>query len=385
MESSFAALPPLHPACRISVAIPACDEADSIEKTIAAFGRQHAIDGSLLPPGLFEVIVFANGCSDRTASLARAAARCRPGIHVVEAFSGARSNNVGLARKLVMDRAAARLIEAGLGGGIVASTDADTVVDDDWIAWLERESRDVEAVAGHVLISDDEQAAMLAPVRLLYARELAFRRWIADVETLLDPRPEDPAPRHASFVGASFGVRAETYRAAGGMLPLPRLEDLAFSQALQRIDARIRHSVAMRATTSARVRPRVEGGFGTFIADIVERGRRRDTFLVEPAEFWIDTFAGRAALRRYWNGAQTELDGEIISASFGLPAAEWRPLVDRSEWFGTVLERVAARAAQTRPGYAPVPVEDAIAALRALATSRNAATPTRTSAASGAG
>jgi hypothetical protein len=387
MQSGFAWLPPADPGCRITVAIPAKNEAALIERTLAAFSAQRALDGTPLPADAFELIVFANDCHDDTAACVRDVARRagRRAIYVVEAELPVQHANVGMARKLVMDFAAARQRARDARDGIVASVDADTIVDAEWIAWLAYEMRGAEAVAGHVTIGEADLAAMQAPQRVLYARELAFRRAIADLEACLDPRPEDPPPRHASFVGASFAVREDVYLAAGGIVPLPRLEDLAFSEALRRIDARIRHSLRVRATTSARERPRVEGGFGTFVADLAERGRRRDTFYVAPAASWLETFTTRGALRRIWHGAGSASDAEIVSMTFGLSPKLWRPLVDVSLPFGTVYARIEACAARTRRYYAPVPVEEAIAALRAATTSLNPATPTRTSAASGAG
>lgn len=380
---AFADLPPLKSGTRISVGIPARDEAAFIARCLGAFAGQRDLDGRALRPGGFEIVVYANGCRDATAAVAVTAGRAMPNVrvHVVEAAADA-DERVGSARKRVMDAAAQRLLAAGLPRGIVGSVDADTVVAPTWIAWLDREMRDADAVAGTVSIGEGERAAMHAHVRVLYVRELTYRRLVAEAEAELDPRPEDPAPRHASFVGAAFGVTARAYCEAGGIPPLARLEDAAFAAALRRIDARIRHSLRLRATTSARMRPRVDGGFGTFVAHLAERGARGGTFLVEPGRYWLDSFAARAALRRIWGGGDDATDVDAVAARYALDERTWRPLVDLRAPFGATLARVEAAATRV---YAPEPVEAALAALRHAAASRKPATPTRTSAASGAG
>jgi glycosyltransferase involved in cell wall biosynthesis len=387
MHPAFLTVPPLRPGCRISVTIPARNEAGHIERTLMAFAAQRGIDGAPLPPHFFEVVVLANGCRDDTAARARDVARANPHlpINVVEVHLQPRVAHVGTARKLVMDFAARRMLGGARSSGLITSNDADTIVDPAWIAWLERESREADAVAGFVTIGDRELAAMQAPVRVLYSRERAYRRLLAALEAVVDPRPEDPTPRHGAFVGACFGVKADVYLAAGGMVPLRRLEDQAFVAALHRIDARIRYSLRVRATTSARVRSRVAGGFGTFVADLVARGERRESFHVEAARESLDTFAARAALRRIWNDAEKPGDCEVVTSIFRIRAAVWRPCIDRALPFGRASERIATLAASTRRRYARVPVEDAIRALRAAAASSKAVRPMRTSAASGAG
>lgn len=385
MHPAFLAVPPPAPGCRIIVTIPARNEAAHIEPALLAFAAQRSIDETHVTP--FEVIVLANGCRDDTAARARDVARENPHlpIHVVEVHLPSRVAHVGTARKLVMDFAAERLQSVSCSGGLIASNDADTIVAPDWIAWLEREAREADAVAGFVTISDPELAAMQAPVRALYSRERTYRRLLAELEAAIDPRLEDPAPRHSAFVGACFGVKAHAYEAAGGMVPLRRLEDQAFVAALRRIDARVRHSLRLRATTSARVRSRVAGGFGTFVAHLVARGECRESLYVEAGEEWLDTFAARAALRRIWNDGAGPGDAAAVTRIFGISAALWRPCVDRALPFGNAYERIATLAATTRRRYARVPVEAAIVALRAAAASSNPVTPMRTSAASGAG
>jgi hypothetical protein len=251
--------------------------------------------------------------------------------------------------------------------GIIASTDSDTVVDRQWIAWTLREARAADAVAGQVAIAPADQARLLAPVRLLYARELSYRRSVAEIEALLDPLPEDPLPRHNAFVGASFAVTAQTYIAAGGLPPRRRLEDLHFSYALRRIDARIRHSPCVRATTSARIAARVDGGFGSFIASLHQCAERGETFSVEHPQCTLDRLERRCALRRVWHAGARNSDELVALAERLRPRTppDWPRLLAGAATFGAFDEYVTAL--YPPPQQPDVNVEIAIETLRVAA------------------
>jgi len=386
IDPAFKHWAPPRPGCRLTVTIPARNEARLLRRALDALAAQRPLEGDPPAIGTFDAIVFVNNSNDATVEIASAFAAAHPELPVAVACAelAAGEAHVGTARKRVMDAAAARFLAAGAPHGLVATTDADTVVAPDWIAQIYAAAAHADAVAGYVALGESEQAKLHAPVRLLYSRELSYRRAIADVEALIDPQPHDPAPRHASFVGAAFAVTARTYRAAGGVPALPALEDQAFARALLRIDARIRHSTLVRAATSARTIARATGGFGTFIAGLHERGKTGDTFYVEHPRQILEEFESRAALRRIWNAADDAFDRETVSGIFGCDETRWLPLVDAALPFGECYERVAALA-PGRTVYAPVPVEVATAALRAASYSANAASPTRRRAASGAG
>jgi hypothetical protein len=57
------------------VAIPANNEAERVETCLAALAAQREGRGRPLPNGAFEIIIFANNCSDGTAEIASAMAR----------------------------------------------------------------------------------------------------------------------------------------------------------------------------------------------------------------------------------------------------------------------------------------------------------------------
>jgi hypothetical protein len=382
---SLATFAPPAAACRLTVAIPARDEVRLLGNALEALASQRSIAGGALPPGLFDVIVFANNCRDATVDVARSFAAAHPAVPTEVVYADLPSGlaHIGTARKLVMDLAASRFVASGRPRGIVATTDADTVVDTRWVAATLHESASVDAVAGHVTIAEAELATLLVPVRLLYSRERAYRRALADAVAALDPLPHDPAPRHASFVGASFAVAADTYFAAGGLPPLALLEDRTFFEALCRIDARVRHSLLVRAQTSGRRAGRVDGGFGAFVAHLYERGRSGETFFVPDPRTTLDEIELRALLRSVWWGEADEFDVQRATEILGGATASWLPLVDASKPFGAVYEAVCGRG--TFRAYELVPVECATAALRDAVAARNAPSATRITAASGAG
>jgi glycosyltransferase involved in cell wall biosynthesis len=352
----------------VTVCVPARDEAQLIGRALHALHAQRGIDGRPLPTDFFDIIVYANNCRDGTAEVVRALARttAHPPIHVVEESLAADRAHIGYARKRVLDIAARRFAGAARFDGIIASIDSDTVAAEDWIAWIVREMAGRDAVAGSVTLAESEQGRLLAPVRLLYAREVAYRRILAEVEALVDPRPEDPAPRHGSFVGASFAVNARAYFDAGGLPPLRRLEDVAFARALHRIDARVRYSPLVRATTSARLVARVDGGFGTFMAELQAHAHRGTSFTVEHPRRTLDDLEARAAVRRIRAGAPRPADVARVSDIFGLASTAWLPLVNAATPVGTSFERIAEQAAGRRD-YPPERVENAIETLRAVA------------------
>ena len=91
VSDRFAALPAPRPSCRLTVAIPARDE--RARRSPARSPRWPASAGWTAPPlapDLFDVVVFANDCRDRTAQVARARGAPHLAVHVVEGALPAR-------------------------------------------------------------------------------------------------------------------------------------------------------------------------------------------------------------------------------------------------------------------------------------------------------
>jgi len=266
--------------CVLSVVIPVRDEEDRLPQTLAALAEQHDADGRPLDPERYEIILLVNNSSDRSASLARSFAAEHPAValHVVEIELPDDEAHVGRARRLLMDTAARRLPPAG----VIATTDADTIVAPDWIAMMLAEfSTGADAVMGRILVDPEGFADHPPAARLFHLRDVTYRSLVTELEARLAPDPFDPWPRHFQHFGPSIAVTVETYRLAGGMPPLPYLEDVAFYEALRRIGARIRHAPSVRVVTSARPQGRTGFGFAVQLRLWSEMGGRREQFMVE--------------------------------------------------------------------------------------------------------
>jgi glucosyl-3-phosphoglycerate synthase len=253
-----ATLPAPRDSVRAVVVVPAHNEELRIGRCLEALTSQEEVSGEE-----FEVIVVLDACDDATAARVsdfkghiwpvksegdRRAGGGGPEIHtVVGPGQGA-----GPARATGMDIGCARLEALGRHGGLLASTDADSVVAPDWIArQLEAVAGGAEAIGGEVVL-DPVEAAALPPAIL------------ADREAQLAARTRDAAARgpaeHAHFSGASLGVTPDAYRRAGGMAWMAALEDQELEDRLFAAGVTIHRLRPVSVVTAARTEGRAERG-----------------------------------------------------------------------------------------------------------------------------
>lgn len=265
MDGAFGHVPRARADCRLTVVIPARDEAATIERTLAALAAQRTLRGDPLDGATYDVLVYANNCTDATAECVRAFARGRqPRIFVAEERLAGEHAHVGTARKRAMDAAAARY--GNRRRAVLAATDADTRPAADWVAATLAEIAAADAVMGRIFVDRSDWNALPLHTRRMLLDEDAYQLALARVRALLVPREHDPWPHHWQRSGPSFALTVEAYRRAGGVPPLPALEDIALYDALVQSGARIRHSPRVRVWTSGRTLARARGGFGTRIA-----------------------------------------------------------------------------------------------------------------------
>ncbi|MGH2868179.1 MAG: glucosyl-3-phosphoglycerate synthase [Solirubrobacteraceae bacterium] len=226
------------------IVIPAHDE----EATIDACLR--ALAGQTVGVHAFETILVLDNCQDATPARAGLAA-AELGLAVRMVIGPGRG--AGAARRLGMDLAAERLLAAGQPDGLIASTDADSQPEPDW---LERQLHHVRAgaraVAGLVELDPDEGTELPVGVRRRRERDA--------VDRLDRVRELDPAAEHHHFAGASIGITAAAYRHVGGLEPLQALEDAAFATRLHERAVPILRTRDVRVRTSARSRGRASRG-----------------------------------------------------------------------------------------------------------------------------
>jgi glucosyl-3-phosphoglycerate synthase len=251
-------------ALRAVVVIPARDEQALIARCLAALAEQCGVERDQ-----YELIVVLDGCCDGTAEQVAgfAAQVCGPAIHTVEL---ARHVGVGRARRTGMDIACRRLFEAGHDEGLIASTDADSVVADDWLLrQLELVERGAVAIGGRIELIEEERRR-LTPLALAERERQAAVR-LGEARSALGA---GGLGEHHQFSGASLALTAATYRRCGGLPVRAALEDEALEAELRTRGVPIHRSGQVRVMTSARTEGRAPRGLARDLAGTEWRARR---------------------------------------------------------------------------------------------------------------
>jgi hypothetical protein len=336
------------------IAIPVRDEEERLPAYLRALARQRERSGRSISPTQVRIVVFANNCSDRSASLARKlGGGLSLDVRVVEARLPPAIAHAGSARRAAMDLAEAWLVEAGESDGVILTTDADSQVAPNWIAEnLAAFAAGAEAVLGRI---DLDEEGIYLPEALHRRGELedTYERLLTELSWLLDPLEHDPWPHHATISGASLGITRAAYCRVGRLPRVPLGEDKALIALLSRHDARIRHCPTAHVITSGRTDGRAPGG----VADTLGvRSREPDAFCDDALEPFCAAFAraawrgrlrrqhgaGRLALDQDWAAklgiSPREVKDIIQESAFG---AAWGAIEDRSPLFARRLLRPA--------------------------------------------
>ena len=357
-------LPPPRAELRLSVIIPAKNEAAALPATLASLAAQTDLCGRPLPAGSYEVLVLANNCTDATAAVVRQQARRFPQLvlHTAQVRLPAAQAHVGRARRLLMDAACARLEQVGHPAGIIASTDADTRVAPTWLAATEAEiAAGADAVGGRILTEINERA--LLPLRRIQLRDAAYRQLCARLEDLLDPAPADPWPRHHQHFGASLALTTRAYRRVGGLPEVRFLEDEALCQALRRHDLALRHSPGVQVLTSARRQGRVEVGLSWQLGEWLNMSRQqREPHVDNPVQL-AALWRVRPLLRAQW-AARPVHPCRVLAGRRGLPPAALLARVQLAATVGGLWEWVLKNSPAAT--VAPLPLSRALLALPML-------------------
>lgn len=295
---------PPNPALEVCVVVPVRDEEETLPAALDALARQTTLQGKPLDLRCCEVLILANNCRDHSAALARHFAQSRSclTLHVVETTLPPQWANIGAARRLVMDEACRRLLRLGKAHGVIASTDGDAEVGQNWLAQTLREfGRGADAVGGRIRIKaasgDDPDARRYA------WRNAVYQRGLVRLESLIDPDPADLWPRHHQFFGGSLAVTADAYCRVGGLPIIPCLEDMALERALMRQDMRVRHSPSVRVQASARQAGRVDLGMASQLRTWGEMGRAQTPHCVQQPQAVETRLRARALLRQWRHSA----------------------------------------------------------------------------------
>jgi glycosyltransferase involved in cell wall biosynthesis len=211
-----------------AVVVPAHNEQDLLPGCLAA------LRAGVLPPT--EIIVVADACTDHTARIAAEA-----GAEVVTVTAG----NVGRARAAGM----AHALRHGGAGLWLATTDADSRVPPDWLAWHARHAAlGTDLLVGTVAVSDWSPW----PEAVRYAYERRYRTTRGHVH------------------GANLGCAGEAYQGLGGFAGLDHDEDRDLVTRATRAGLRVRYDATCPVLTSARRTARAPSGFAAHLASVAE-------------------------------------------------------------------------------------------------------------------
>ena len=250
-------LSPPHPALRACVVVPARNEQDLIACSLRALAAQTGIE-----PHEYEVLLVLDACTDSTAERAREAADAHPllRLHLLDG-PGLGS---GHARRAGMDAACERLTGLGRPGGLIASTDADTVVAHDWLSvQLDAAERGARAIGGRIALGPGSLPQTVLRWHSERGRS-RHQKLLADPDRL-------GAAEHWQFSGASLALTAETYAKVGGLEPRATLEDEDLEKILRKERIPIERLLSVRATTSSRLEGRASQGLAYDLAAAASR------------------------------------------------------------------------------------------------------------------
>jgi len=222
----------------VLVAIPARNESTSIGRCLASIDQAAAHCRAPV-----HVVVAADSCHDGTA----AAARDHPTSHLTVRVVEGQWRGAGRAR--------AAAIRSAFGHGYpddattwIANTDADCVVDVNWLGrQVHHATQGACAVAGVVALD-----GATTPTNLL-------AKFAADYRV--------GGRTHHHVHAANFGIRADVYRLVGGWSEHTVVgEEHDLWRRLNGADLPLRQPPDLRVTTSSRTASRVPGGFATYLA-----------------------------------------------------------------------------------------------------------------------
>ncbi len=307
------------------VAVPVRDEEERIGLCLDSLARQEGVDFADMA-----VVLLVNNTTDGTAGQVRALAPHAPYVtwmHRVDLPPG--QANAGWARRLAMDAALA----LAAPNGLLLTTDADTLVNDDWAASNRREvAAGADAVAGYVM-ADPMELMQLDPAVLDRGRlEWQYQQLAAELVARVDREAHDPWPRHNQNCGASAAITVAAYKAIGGLPPKPVGEDRALFEEVRRQDGRVRHSLEVQVVTSARTDGRACGGLADEIRLRTDPDHPCDEAL-EVATSTLRRALWRCEMREAWTAAR--LDPERWARRLRVPELEFRHALQRPH-FGQV-------------------------------------------------
>lgn len=218
------------------VVVPARDEAELLERSLAALG---VAVWTARRRGLRCVVrVVLDACTDDSALVA-----ARHPFTVVHSDAGV----VGTARAIGIASALRDLGGVPRSRVWIANTDADSAVPPNWlVSFADLAAEGADIVLGTVRPDFTELSAQYRA------------NWL---------RTHQPGSPAGNVHGANLGIRASTYAASGGFAGVAEHEDVMLIDRCRRLRARIVASDAAEVATSGRTTGRTPGGYAAFVRE----------------------------------------------------------------------------------------------------------------------
>lgn len=280
----------------VAIAVPVRNEAERLPNLLDALARQVGA-----PP--FTLVLFFDNCDDDGPAIVDQRAPALPFPIVTGRCDTGAPPNAGLARQRAM-----ALALSLAPGGVLMTTDADSLPASDWISANLAGLMRADVVAGRILHGFDHAASPQARLEGYYDRLHALRRRI-------DPVPWEAVETHHWTSAASLAMRSDVYRESGGFPPFTHGEDAALADAAARRGFVLRRDARVRVSTSARRTGRAIGGFASHLAALDEADQPP---IVSHPEDEAWRYALHAEARRRHGGG----DYGPLAAPLRLPLAE---------------------------------------------------------------
>ncbi len=295
--SSFEILPEV----KVSIVIPVKNEEDYIVKTLKAFSVQ--VDLLHIPFNFkkFEILILANNCTDNSVELIKDFQRKYPAlqIYLEEVTLPPTQANIGYVRRLLKEVAYNRLCQND--GGIIMTTDGDTSVAPDWIAQNEAEiDNGADAVGGRILLCPEELNYLDELTSAFHFKDEQYHLLVTELEAKIIDSSHDPSPRHHQHFNGSFAMTTDCYKKSGGIPDVIYLEDCAYFDRLQQLDAKVRHSNKVIVHTSARCVGRAEIGLSYQLNLWKNSETDCSNYYVESCPSIVERFLFKRELMHLW-------------------------------------------------------------------------------------
>ncbi|QIY83176.1 hypothetical protein HER18_06345 [Chryseobacterium sp. NEB161] len=181
------------------------------------------------------------------------------------------------------------------------TTDGDTSVAPDWICQTIAEiNSGADAVGGRILFYQDEVECLDQSTLSHFLKDEEYQLLIAELEGKIIGFDFDPVPRHHQHFNGSFAITTDCYARSGGIPQVEYLEDCAFFEKLQTIDAKVRHSNKVKVYTSARFAGRTQTGLSHQLGVWKDLGQKLEDYYVESCASVTNRFEQKKHLLNLW-------------------------------------------------------------------------------------